>query len=337
VTQTAAPRPGPGRILDLSWGIARTGTLVAALDLDLFTRVADGYRTAPVLARVTGAAEPGVDALLTALAGLGLLTRAEDGTVELAEDAAAHLVRGLPGYLGDLRHMHHTLNFRLWPRLAEAIQAGRPLDEIFADDGSAVWERVTPYLDALSEAAERWLAGALADRLGDAPRVLDVGCGSGGYGRAVARRFPGARVLGLDREDVARLAASRANEAGLGDELTYRGGDVRDLDWGTGHEAVLLCNLLHGYPEDVCRAVLGRARQALAPGGCVAIFEIVPDVEQPMANPVAAFFTLQMLMTSRGRAHSVSDYGRWLGEAGFTGLRAERCPAGPHTLLSAIA
>jgi hypothetical protein len=69
----------------------------------------------------------------------------------------------------------------------------------------------------------------------------------------------------------------------------------------------------------------------------VTIFGIVPNVEQPMDNPVAGFFSLQMLMTSRGRAHSATDYGRWLHEAGFTGLRAERCPAGPQTLLSAIA
>lgn len=330
--------PDPARILDLSWGIARTGTLVAALELDLFTLVASGTRTVPALAAATGADTRAIGLLASALNGLGLLVRERDGGYRLPGDSAAFLVKGSPTYLGDLRHMHRVINFPLWPRLTEAVLGGRPFDDLFGEDGSAVWEQVTPYLDQLGGAAAPWLARALremAPGLPADPSVLDAGCGSGGYTRALAQLLP-ARVAGLDRPDVARLAREKTEAAGLADRVSFRGGELRELDWGGPYDLVLLSNLLHGYPEEEALALLRRTRKALRPGGAVAVFEFVPSIERPMDNPVAGFFSLQMLLTSEGSGYTRDEYLGWLREAGFTGTAVRRCPAGPQTLITAV-
>lgn len=342
-TDVAPPVVNPGRILDLSWGIARTGTLTAALDLDVFTQVADGARSARDIAVGSGTDRAATGTLLTALAALGLLepdgVHDDEPTYRLAADAATFLVRGRPAYIGDLRHMHHVLNFRLWPELAAAVSAGGPTADLFARDGSAVWTQVTPYLDQVAEVAARWLSATLAPGLRDGARVLDVGCGSGAYSRLLARSGLGVQVTGLDRPEVIALADRLAADAGLAGRICHRAGDLREVDWagpgGSGYDLVLLSNLLHGYDEPGCVELLQRAASVLRPGGQVAVFEVVPDPVRALDNPVAAFFSLQMLMTSGGRAYSQSEYGRLFRRAGLTQASVTRCPVGPHTLLTA--
>jgi release factor glutamine methyltransferase len=59
----------------------------------------------------------------------------------------------------------------------------------------------------------------------DAPRVLDVGTGSGAIALAVADEHPGARVTGVDA-DPATLALARENAGRLGLEVELRPGSV---------------------------------------------------------------------------------------------------------------
>jgi SAM-dependent methyltransferase len=332
-----APGVSPGRILDLSWGIARTGILVAALDLDLFTLIDRGDRTMSALCRATGASERGMDALVTALASLGLVQRNRDGCFTLAEDAATYLVAGKPDYLGDVRHVHRVLNFSLWPCLTEAVLSGKAPIKLFNNDAGDVWKQVTPYLDALADTAAQWLSGRLRPLIPEAAQILDVGCGTGGYGRMLVRHVPATHVVGLDRADTVAEAEARASDAGMSAQLDYRGGDLLTMHWGDGYHLVLLSNLLHGYPDQVCAELLARARAALVLGGAVAIFEMVPDLDLPMDNPAASFFGLQMLLATEGTAYHEYEYREWLERAGFRHMRSERCPAGPQTLLTAAA
>lgn len=322
----------PARILDFSWGLARTATLVAALELDLFTAIAQGARTADALARLTGAHPRGVEALLTALTAAELVHHVPPDTYQLAEDTATYLVRGRPAYLGDLRHVHRELNFRLWPQLTEAVRNGAPQEEIFAGRAEEIWAHITPYLDALGAGAGRWIAAEVADLVPPSPRSLDVGCGYGGYGRALVDRWGGS-VVGLDREESAVAAGHRAEQAGLADRATYRAGDLRSMPWGADFDVVLLSNLLHGYDPAQARELVARAAAALADDGILLVYEIVPD--DAGTDLVGAFFSLEMLLTSDGAAHSLGDYHRWLVEAGLSPVRDRRSPTGPGTLIVA--
>src|SRR5258708_40371434 len=70
-------------------------------------------------------------------------------------------------------------------------------------------------------------------------QVLDFGSGLGQFTRAMARATPGGRVVGIERDE-AQLAGARARatEAGEGDLVDFRRGDVFDPplaagEWGT--------------------------------------------------------------------------------------------------------
>ena len=88
---------------------------------------------------------------------------------------------------------------------------------------------------------------ALVEEL-DAPRVLDVGTGSGAIALAIADEHPGARVVALDVSAEA-LALARENAAACGLEIELRLGDLR----GTieGEFDLVVSNPPYVLPEEI--------------------------------------------------------------------------------------
>lgn len=312
--------------------MARTATLVTALDLDIFTAIARGATTVDALQRDTGASHRGLSGLLTALEASKLLERSAE-SYKLPKDVETYLVRDSPEYLGDMRHIHRELNFRIWPQLTDAVQEGTPRTEIFAQSADEVWGKITPYMDALAAGSGRWIAEVAKDLISQQPRILDAGCGYGGCGRALIEQWGGS-VHGIDREASVTLAREFANTANMADRAEYQAGDLFESDWGGPYDVVLLSNVLHGYPPERAQELLAQSVCALKDSSSVIVLnEIVPDDTE--TDPVGAFFSLQMLMTSEGYAHDLATYGSWLKGIGFTVRRELRSPTGPGTLIVA--
>jgi ubiquinone/menaquinone biosynthesis C-methylase UbiE len=105
--------------------------------------------------------------------------------------------------------------------------------------------------------------------------VLDLACGTGIYGRPLARVLPRGRVVGLDLSPpMLATARSRARREGLANLSLVRG-DAQSLPLAAGRFDVVLCSAaLHLIP-DVTR-VLQEAARVLKPGGQVilAVFRI---------------------------------------------------------------
>src|SRR2546423_10907978 len=91
--------PSPALFYDTAGAFQRTEALRAAIDLDLFTHVAAGRRTAAEIAAACRAAPRGVRVLADYLTVLGFL-RKEGDQYDLTPDAAAFLDRNSPAYLG---------------------------------------------------------------------------------------------------------------------------------------------------------------------------------------------------------------------------------------------
>src|SRR5215216_5144518 len=95
--QKEAPTP------ELFWrtltAFQHTAALKAALDVDIFTAIADGVGTAAEIAAATGAAERGVRIICDSLTVLGFMTKQQD-RYSLTESSALFLNRRSPVYLG---------------------------------------------------------------------------------------------------------------------------------------------------------------------------------------------------------------------------------------------
>ncbi|MEU4119792.1 class I SAM-dependent methyltransferase [Kitasatospora sp. NPDC028055] len=131
-----------------------------------------------------------------------------------------------------------------------------------------------------------------------ARRALDVGCGTGRFARALARR--GLEVDAVDRDE-AVLAAARGSSAPAA--VHYRQSDLTALQLPPGHYDFISCLAsLHHLPLDT----LARLREALAPGGVLVVLgcyrETTPGdrLISLAAVPVNALCRLAVHLRERG-------------------------------------
>ncbi|MFD7455196.1 class I SAM-dependent methyltransferase [Kitasatospora sp. NPDC059827] len=136
-----------------------------------------------------------------------------------------------------------------------------------------------------------------------ARRALDVGCGTGRFARALARR--GLEVDAVDRDE-AVLAAARAADGPAG--IHYRQSDLAELHLPPGHYDVISCLAsLHHLPLDT----LARLREALAPGGVLVVLGCYREATvrdrlvSLAAVPVNALCRLAVHLRERGAPPTV--------------------------------
>jgi ubiquinone/menaquinone biosynthesis C-methylase UbiE len=123
--------------------------------------------------------------------------------------------------------------------------------------------------DFLELMARRW-------KLGEARRVLDVGCGVGHWGRTLLPFLHAeARVSGVDVEaSFAEKASAKAAELGIAERTDYRAARVEELPFEDGTFDLVTCQTVLIHVADVPKA-LREMMRVLKPGGMIAVAE--PD------------------------------------------------------------
>jgi trans-aconitate 2-methyltransferase len=127
-------------------------------------------------------------------------------------------------------------------------------------------ERSRPFFDLLAR------VGA------DAPEVVvDLGCGPGTLTAALARRWPGAEVRGID-SSAEMIAAAQAQPAADGQRLSFALGDVRDWKPDSRVDVIISNAVLQWVPDHL--NVITRWASFLTAGGWLA-FQIPGNFDQP--------------------------------------------------------
>jgi len=330
------PEVSPGMFIDNVLGHYRTSAIKAAIELDLFTAVAEGAADAAAIGRRVGAAERGVQALADYLTVTGFLEKA-DGRYRLSPSSARFLDRRSPAYLGEI---HRFLAAPAMMRLsltdpAAFVRAGGSMGLVNRAPNDPLWvefaRHMAPFAGVIARAALAQFAGAKP-----APgHVLDIAAGHGLFGIAFAKQFPECRVTALDWESVLVVARENAAAAGLGERYGTLAGSAFEVAFGGPYDLVLMPNFLHHFDEPTCVSLLVKARAASAPGGHLAIVEFVPN-EDLVSPPMPAMFAYTMLLTTQGgTAYPASALRRMLGEAGYAGIEIAPLPRTPQTLVLA--
>ena len=145
----------------------------------------------------------------------------------------------------------------------------------------AAFERAAATYDQAAvlqrEVAERLLERLDLIRLKPA-RILDIGCGTGYCTRALARRYRGAEVIGID---IAHAMLHRARRGGSwwqrlpGGRMRYAGGDAESLPVADAAADMVISNLMLQWCEPV--RVFAEIRRVLRPGGVFMFTSFGPD------------------------------------------------------------
>ncbi len=297
----------------------RTAALKAAIELDLFTAIAEGARTPQTLAEKRGAAERGMRILCDYLVIIGFLTKEEEG-YGLTPDSALFLDRRSPAYVGG------ATEFLLSPMLLEefadlagVVRKGGTLSEAgtVAPD-HPVWVKFARAMAPMMAIPAQMLAAIVDSEPERKLRVLDIAAGHGLYGIALAARNPHVEVVALDWPHVLEVAQENARAAGVGDRYSLLPGSAFDLAYGEDYDVVLLTNFLHHFDTATCENLLRKVHAALAPQGRAVTLEFIPNEDRVSPPPVAAFSLTMLASTPGGDAYTFAEFERMLQHAGFT-------------------
>ena len=330
------PEISPGLFVDAVQGHFRTSAIKAAVELDVFTAIAEGADNAAAIGKRTGAAERGIQALADYLTVMGFLEKAGD-RYKLTPSSAAFLDRRSPVFLGDI---HKFLAAPEILRLtltdpAAFVRNGGSVGLANTAPNDPVWVGFARYMAPFMAPAARATAAHFAGRKPAPGRILDIAAGHGLFGIAFGRQFPACEVTALDWDSVLAVARENAAAAGLGGRFRTLAGSAFEVAFGGPYNIVLMPNFLHHFDEATCVALLVKARAALAPGGRVAIVEFVPN-EDRVSPPIPAMFAYVMLSsTPAGTSFPPSALERMLTKAGFRNPEFVPLPRTPQTLVVA--
>jgi len=321
----------PEVLHQMTFSFIPSRVLSAGLQLGVFSHMAAGKETVREIAQATRASERGMRMLLDALVACQLLTKS-DTRYELTPLADRFLVRASPDYVGPL--MEQDALWESWGHLTEVIRSGQPLHRVEAPERA---EQFFPILVRTLHVLHRDRARRMAQALGvgnprKGLRVIDIACGSGVWGIAVAEADPEARVTAQDFPAMLAVTREYLKRHGVEQQFDFLPGDLNVVDLGQDqYDLALVGNIVHSEGERSSRNLLQRVYRALRPGGRVVIIEVLPNDDRT-GPPFPVFFALNMLLhTEHGDTFTLSEYTRWLQEASFA--RVETADIGSHSPL----
>jgi SAM-dependent methyltransferase len=324
----------PDLFVDAVTSYHKTAAMTAALDLGLFTAIAEGADTPTALAAKVGAAERGARILADYLTIQGFMTKT-DGVYALTPSSATFLDRRSPAYLGSAPDFLASPEFRtlVFADPAGVVRSGgsiglanlRPDDPIWIKFARAMAPLVTPTARAFADLVSAWPTLPM--------KVLDIAAGHGVFGISIALAAPAVQVTALDWAGVLDVARANAEKFGVADRFQEIAGSAFDVDWGEGYDLILLPNFLHHFDPEACAELLKKVRRALAAGGRAFAIDFVPNPDR-VSPPRPAMFALVMLFsTPHGDAYTLAEFDAMGQQAGFRGIISAPLPPAPYTLI----
>jgi predicted O-methyltransferase YrrM len=204
-----------------------------------------------------------------------------------------------------------------WTGLTDSVRTGTAAERPALEGTNAEWTE--SFIAAMHRNAET-TAQEVVHAVGadGVHRMLDVGGGSGAYSIAFANANPNLQSELLDLASVVPIARKHIDAAGLNGRVVTRIGDLTKDELGQRFDLVLLSAICHMLSPEENRDLLGRAWDALAPGGRLVVRDFILEPDKTSPKP-AALFALHMLVNTWGGAtYSEEEYRNWLREAGFT-------------------
>lgn len=306
----------PGTLLETSGGYWKTCTLHTAVQLDVFTWIADRKLSAEDIAEKVHADPRAAAMLLNALTAMNLLEKS-GGLYANTPESDRFLSRNSPAYMGYIiKHHHHLVPS--WSQLNQAVTSGKPVR--------------TRSMHSSDDAMESFLMGMFNMAMMTAPRIvpaidlmnhkslLDMGGGPGTYAIQFCLNNPGLHAVVFDLPTTRPFAEKTINRYGLSERIRFQEGSYLHDAIAGHYDVAWLSQILHGEGPEDCRTMIRKALSTLVPGGMILIHEFI--LNDDMSGPLfPALFSLNMLLgTDAGQSYSERQIRDMLAESGVRNI-----------------
>lgn len=332
-------RLSPEKILGLGLGFWNSKALLSAVELGVFTVLAEGPADIATLTRRLGLHERSVRDFLDALVALSLLER-EDGVYRNTPETDLFLDRAKPSYVGAILEMANARLFASWNALTEALKTGQRQSEEKGEEDffAALYadpERLRGFLTAMS-GISAGPAQAIAEKFPwkGYKSFVDVGAAQGMVPVTLARAHPHLTGGGFDLAPVKPIFEEFVACNSLADRLKFHAGDFFADDLPKA-DVIVMGHILHDWDLAQKRVLLAKAYDALPKGGAVIVYDAIID-DARRENAFGLLMSLNMLIeTPGGFDYTGADCQGWMRDAGFSQTRVEPL-LGPDSMVIGV-
>jgi ubiquinone/menaquinone biosynthesis C-methylase UbiE len=327
------------RLFDLIQSHRVTAVISVAAELGIAELLQDGPKSVGELAQLTGADQPALGRLLTALATVGVCSRAGADRYSLTEIGAA-LDGNAENSFKAWAILEGDMLSKSWHGMLETVMTGKTGAQLAGFANSFEMMARTPANVGLFNAAMADLTRLVTpdvlaaydfDRI---DRLMDVGGGSGELIGAVARKYPDIQAIVFDLPRCAEAATAHLQRTGVGDRARFVAGDFFDSIPNLA-DAIILKSVIHDWNDELSSVILQNCRRALPENGTLLLVErLMPETPTTSAEDRSnAMSDLNMLRGPGGLERTEQQYRALLAQSGFDLLAVY--PAGRFNLIEA--
>ncbi len=317
----------PSSILQTAFGFWGSKVLLTAVEVGLFTKLADRRLTGTDLGRELHFHSRANPDFFDALVAMKFLDRDGDGLEAKyfnTPEGSMFLDAASPRYIGGILVMLSARLFKFWNDLPEALRTGRPQNEI-KHGRKGMFEELYSDLPGLEQfmgamtGLSRINFETFAEKFdfSNFRTLCDVGGATGLLSIEVAKRHSHLKCTTFDLPVVEPIAKKHIAAAGLENRVHTVSGDFFK-DRLPKADLITMGMILHDWNLEKKIHLIRSAYDALPAGGAlVAIEALIDDARRE--NVQGLLMSLNMLIEF-GDAfdYSGADFRQWCGEAGFT-------------------
>lgn len=316
----------PDPIMQIASGFMATKFLFVANEFRFFDALQDSPVGLAGLAARTGLTERSTRILADGCVAIGLLHK-QDGIYSNSAPADRFLTGG--GLAPGLRFWDQ-ISYPAWARFADTLAHGPSqqavdlppeMQQIMLDGIEAIVAGPTHALVATVDFSDR-------------RRLLDLGCGSGSWATTALKANPDLMATLVDLPIAIGVAEKHVSSAGLADRASVLGADILTDPIPTGHDLVMLNNVIHYYGPDTNRSVLARVAQAVEPGAVLVMADFWTDPSHTNPVPAALMAGEFAAQVADGDVYSIEEVSGWLNETGWQ-IDRHQPLAGPQSAVIA--
>jgi len=211
---------------------------------------------------------------------------------------------------------------RVIPALLEGFRTGKGVPySAYGPNGVGVQAAIN-YPAYVNDLVGGWIPQipGLKEKLEAGARVAELACGTGVAAIELAKGFPNVRIDGYDLDETSIAIARRnAEEAGVGDRVTFQVHDARDAELAGKYDAVFVFEAIHDMGDPV--APLATIKRLLAPNGVAVVAdEKVQDTFTAPGDEIERFMALSSVVwcLPQGLADGPDAHGTLLRAPEFT-------------------
>jgi hypothetical protein len=318
--------------VELGSGYRRAKVLLSAIELDLFTVLAERPLDEVMLTQSLGLHRRAARDFFDALVALGLIERSAEGFYSNTPETNAYLNRNGGSYLGGIFDQFNMREYGMWDTLSDALRTGRPQTGIEKTDHfEALYRdpvRFKSFVNAMT-------AGSLPAAQSMAAKfpwthyetLIDIGTSQGCLPVQVARVHPHISGGGFDLPRMRTSFERYVRDNGFSKRLRFYSGNFFE-DLLPAGDVLVFGRVLHNWNLSTKRMLLQKAYQALPSQGAVIVYDMLIDDDR-RTSAGGLLSSLNMLVwTAEGFGYTGADCMGWMQEIGFRDLRVEPLVAG---------